>query len=375
MRALRLAVLPFAAAALAAACSDASTAPRFDPSLVRVDSVDASAGWVYLSLANPASPLALTDAQAATSTAWDVAFRGYDAKINGGETGPGAVAALCVCANFAAAQPLAAAAQAQFYQTLTAESEATDYVAVTPQTVPAASAFVADTLPAIREWWVTANGARVLRTGPAGVYVVDRPGAAGGFAKVQFTSLQNSGGATPGTVAFRYQTTGPARTAWDAERTGTVTVPATGRVAFSFTTNAVVAETAPYDLLFEGWRVRTNSGRLASVPAADRSWGAYDATRDLGATSVASFEAAGVRAVSPTSFGYIPDGAGEFNRRPTWFYDFVNRFAIPTYDVYLVRRGPAVWKLQVIRHPRESSFGNGQWISRFVLFRTSQIAG
>jgi hypothetical protein len=371
MRTLRP-LLPAAAAAtlLAAACSDDPVGPGIDPTLVRVDSVDAAAsGWTYVSLANPGAALALTDAQARTSAQWDVAFRGYDLKVNGGETGPGGVTAYCVCANSNAMRDQTPAAQAAFFRALTAEGELPKFTRVTPDSLPAAASFRADTVASIKDWWTAgANGARAVRT--AGVYVIHRPNNLG-YAKLQFVSAQNTSGDTPGTVTFRYALLPRDRSAFGATQTGTVTVPATGAVAFSFTTNAAVDTTQPYDLIFRGWRAGTNSGERAN--ATTPAWGAYDATRDLGPQNTTSFEGTGTRAVAPTRFGYVPEGAGTFNLTPSWFYDFTTNTPYPNYDVFLVRRGPAVWKLQVIRHPRESTFGSGQWLSRNVLFRTSQL--
>lgn len=372
MRASRLLVLPLAAAAVAlAACSDDPTSPRIDPTLVRVDSLDAATAWTYVTLGAPGVALPLTDTQAATSTAWDLAFKGYEVKINSGETGPGAVTALCLCGNTRAVAAQAPAAQVAFFRALTAESEAADYVAVTPDSVRDASAFLADTISSIRGWWSQdANGRRTLRT-PAGVYIVHRPNGTG-YAKVQFTAIQNQTGDTPGQVSFQFATLPPSRAAYSATQTATVTVPAGGgRVYYSFA-NGVVTANDQYDLLFTGWKVRTNSGALANATTL-RSWGAYDATRDLGPNNTTSFDATGTRAAATTPFGYVPDGAGVFNVSPVWFYDFTSNTPYPNYDVYLLRKGSAVWKLQVIRQPREATFGSGTWISRYVLFRTTQL--
>ena len=67
----------------------------------------------------------------------DVAVRGYDLKINGGETGPGGVTEHCVCENTNAMRTQAPAAQVAFFRALTAESELTDYTNVTPSSIPA----------------------------------------------------------------------------------------------------------------------------------------------------------------------------------------------------------------------------------------------
>ena len=369
MRALRL-VLPVALLAAAACSSDDPVSPRIDPTLVRIDSLDASAGWRYVALSNPGAALALTDAQALTSTQWDIAFRGYDAKINGGETGPGGVTAHCVCANTQSMAGQAPAAQVAFFRALTAESELADYTGVTPAGIPEAATFRSDTVPSIRGWWTQSGTTRAVNA--SGVYIVNRPDSLG-YAKVQFQTIQNATGATPGVVTFRYATLPISRAAYAPTQTVSVNVPATGAIAFSFATNGVVDPTQPYDLLFSGWRVSTNSGVRSTARVA--SWGAYNATTDLGPNNTASFDATGTRAAATTRFGYLPEGSGVFNLNPSWFYDFTTNQPYPNYDVYLIRRGTAVWKLQVIRHPREATFGSGTWLSRFVLFRTSQLQG
>jgi hypothetical protein len=146
-----------------------------------------------------------------------VAVRGYDLKINGGETGPGGVTAYCVCENTTAMRNQAPAAQVAFFRALTPEGELADYTNVTPTSVPAAAEFRADTLPSIRGWWTAAaNGSRAVNA--TSVYVVNRPNGQG-YAKLQFQTIQNATGASPGLVTFRYATLPVSRAAYAATQT------------------------------------------------------------------------------------------------------------------------------------------------------------
>jgi hypothetical protein len=119
---------------LAAACGrDEITAPA--PAVEGTVTVDASAGWAYLSLADET---VVTPADPAASTEWDVAFNATRVQLNGGENGPGGVTGHCVCQN-SATSPTTDQILA-----LTAQSELADFTAVTEASVPAASSFSAD---------------------------------------------------------------------------------------------------------------------------------------------------------------------------------------------------------------------------------------
>ena len=66
---------------------------RATPEVVRTETIDAtdSDAWVYYDLQNGAI-VNLSDEAAATSNAWQIAFRRYDIKLNGGSSGGGTVA-------------------------------------------------------------------------------------------------------------------------------------------------------------------------------------------------------------------------------------------------------------------------------------------
>jgi len=61
--------------------------------------VDASADWAYFSLSSGA---AAPQTAAATSTAWDIAFKATSVMLNGGANGPAGMTGFCICQNGAA---------------------------------------------------------------------------------------------------------------------------------------------------------------------------------------------------------------------------------------------------------------------------------
>lgn len=81
-----------------------------DPSMATTRAIDARAGgfgapadhpdnkYVYLDL-DTDTILALTDAEAQSNTAWDLAFKRYDVRTNSGDAGPGATKAAVAVAN------------------------------------------------------------------------------------------------------------------------------------------------------------------------------------------------------------------------------------------------------------------------------------
>lgn len=352
--------------ALAAACGDddfvapdggATAAARVDTVDTRLPGSASATRWMYVSLATPSTPLALTDEQARASAAWDVAFSGFSTKVNGGSAGPGGITVHCLCQNSSLANATT------LIPGLTAAGELADFDAVTAARIPADSAFRADTLPAIGDWFQAAAGG--ARTVQPFTYIVHRPSGAG-FAKVQVTAVQNASGATPGRVTFQYATMPTSRGVFSATQTATVDVPASGRVAFSFGTNAPTTG-GDWDLAFQGWRISTNSG--SSTPAGTTAgWGAYNATTTL---SAPAFDAVTQSFVSPTINAFRADGHGLFGVRPTWLYA-PGRVAVPTYDVYLLKRGTQVHKLQVIGYSRQTA-SDPQPVPGYVIFRSARL--
>jgi hypothetical protein len=357
--------------ALAACSDDDGGATGVGPSLTRSDTVDTRVSgatganpttrWRYVNLENPAQPLQLTDEQARASTAWDVAFNGFSTQVNGGLGRAGGISVFCVCQN---SGTLTGTALVNAVRSLSSASEAGDFEGVSAAQVPAETQFRADTLLGIQDWYSTgAGGARAVQPY---AYVLQRPNGLG-YAKFQVTAVQNASGAAPGAVTFRYATIPPNRSGFGAIVTQTVQVPATGVVRFSFTSNAATTA-ADWDVAFEGWRIYTNSG--ASAQAATAGAGAYNGTTQLQGNP--TFEALAPNQVSPTANAYRADGTGVFSTRPTWAYEQSSNTALPTYDVYLLKKGNTVYKLQVTGYRRQTAADPAP-VSGFVSFRSARL--
>lgn len=128
MRRYRLALAAPLALALAACDSGGPAGPDAPEETIATLTADASAGWAFVDLGEPARAVAVADP--GTSAAWDIAFNATGVMLNGGGDGPGGVVGYCVCQNQAATDEQVLA--------MTAEGELADFTAVRAGQVPAA---------------------------------------------------------------------------------------------------------------------------------------------------------------------------------------------------------------------------------------------
>ena len=285
--------------------------------------VDATA-WAYLSLAEgrvvtPADPL--------TSGAWDMAFSATSVMLNGGQAGPGDVVGFCVCQN-AATTPGTPELLA-----MTAESELPDFAAVSASAIPsAATAWTTEALgPAITEWHTgtgTAATAAAARTWQ--LRLRDETT----LAVLRVAAIQSPTAASPGRVTLEYALQQTAASALGTPRTLVVDVPASGSARVDLIGGATTTSPTGWDLRFDGWTIRLNGG--ASGPG-----------RAAAALAATPFEAT-TTAVTATQAYKTDVYAGVFSQRPWYRYNLLGDHRVtPTFDVYLVKRGSAVYKVQL----------------------------
>lgn len=191
MRSGRLAVL--AASLMAAAtlgCSgDDITAPK--ETVEGTLTVDASTAWAYVSLSEQG---AVTVADPATSSTWQIGFNATSVALNGGTAGPGTVKGFCLCQN--------AGATDQAILAMTPESEKADFDGVTATTV-SASTFEASASPDVfaTAKWYKYNLVGDHRISPTfEVYLIKVNDA---LYKVQLINYYGSAGETR-RITFRY---------------------------------------------------------------------------------------------------------------------------------------------------------------------------
>lgn len=118
----------FTSSLTAAACSGGEITTPTDPPVAGTLTVDASTGWVHVSLAAEGT-VAVEEPTA--SDAWDIGFSATSVQLNGGTAGPGGVVGYCICQN-------AGASDAEILA-MTPTSELGDFEAVTAATVDAAT--------------------------------------------------------------------------------------------------------------------------------------------------------------------------------------------------------------------------------------------
>lgn len=325
----RLARRAAAAAALAAtavltACAtDDVTAPP--PAARGTLAVDASTRWVYVSLREGRE---VTPTGAATeSSAWDVAFFATNVTLNGGAAGPGGVTGWCLCQN-SATSPTAAQ-----WLAMTPASEQGDFDAVT--SVPASAAFTADVLTPAITGWASGAGAAAAAT-PDSAYLV-RLADSSGVAKLRVTRLDAPTAAHAGRVTVEWAVARNGEAGFPATRTATLDL-ATGARRLDLDTGAPTTSATDWEVAFDGWTVRVNGGPSGPGKAA--------AAR-LAAGTFATATPASIAANAYRSDVY----AGVFGTARWYRYNLGgdNRIT-PTHDVYLIRRGGTVWKLQLVNY-------------------------
>jgi hypothetical protein len=305
------------ASAIACSSDEINQPPQTPEGVI---SVDASTGWAYASLEDES---AVTIADPATSAQWDIGVNATRVMLNGGEAGPGEVIGHCVCQNAGASDADVTA--------MTADGELADFEAVTSSDIPAATSFEQERLQTAIAGWYGGEGAGA--TAESGITWLVRLQDGTSFAKLRVLSLLGPTAEHAGQVELEYALQTTAESAFLPAQTVTLDASAPSRVDLN--TGSTSPSDADWDLSVEGFTIRLNSGVTGSGQA--------------GATPSADpFEAITTAAVD--SRAYQVDGfAGVFGSHPWYKYNLTGENVIhPTFDVYLVKRGDAVYKIQLI---------------------------
>jgi hypothetical protein len=314
---------------LLAACSN-NTGPGTGPGADQF-TVDASAAFAYLALGAKADTVTVADP--ATSTAWDMGFFATSVTLNGGAAGPGGVSGYCVCrhANATTGDLQAFAADA------THQRAAFDSITVAD--IPASTAFQQDALdPSINEWYtgpygsgsVTPNRAWIVRIGV---------GASAVLGKFEVLSVANATDSTPGTLAFRFAVEPAAGDPFGADVTDSVDL-SSGTPAYYKLTTAGAGSAADWEVKFDHWNIRLDGG--VSGPG---SVGSVVDTQ----TPYDSITFAYASPIPPQAFRF-DEFSGVFGTSPWYRYNITgtDNQIWPTFDVYLIARGPSVYKVQLL---------------------------
>lgn len=331
-----------ACAALAACSTDDTVAPRTPAA--GTFTVDARSGFVYVSLAD--STTVSPTPSASESVAWDLGLFATNATLNGGQAGPGGVTGYCVCQN-TATNPTNAQ-----WLAMTPASEAADFD--TLSRVPAGAQFTSDVLtPAFTGWYQGTGAGATAR--PDTVYFI-RFSDSSGVAKVRVTQLASATATSAGRVTLEYATAANGATSFGPTQTATLDL-ATGAKSFDFQTGQATTSAADWDLRLDGFTARVNGG----VSGPGKGGAAKISGMTYGAATPASTSANAFR---------IDAYAGVFGTSRFYKYNIGgdNRIT-PTFDVYLLKRGSTVYKLQI------TNYYNATGTARFITFRYAELEG
>jgi hypothetical protein len=330
---------------MAAACSDSDPAGP-DADEVQTLSVDASNKWAFVGFdGDAASTRAVADPS--SSAAWDIGFFATSVMLNGGAAGPAGMVGYCLCANVSATDAEVMA--------MTAESELADFEAVSAAAIPSSEDdWTSDALaPAIDGWYSYNPSTHVVSAARENVWKV-RTGSGDAYAKFHVTGLANGTQQHAGEVTFEYALQPSSGAAFEATRTETVDL-ASGPIHFDLETGSVVAATGEWDLLFDGYDIRVNGGVSGTGSAgASLSGASFNAITDASDLMASHYRG--------DAFG------GVFDAHPWYRYNLDGGHQIwPTYDVFLIRRGDAVYKVQL------TSYYGATGDSRQITFRYARL--
>lgn len=327
---------PALALSLAACGDDTVTGtPIDDP--IREVTVNANSP-AYVSLTD--GPLAVTVADPAASAAWDLALNATAITTNAGA----GISVHCLCANSSATTEQVAA--------MTAANQLGAFAAVGSAQVPHDSLFAADVFaPAVSGWYTGSGTAAIADTGR--LILLRRGTATVTFVKARVTAITGAAAGGPASVTIEYAVQLTAGGTFDTVRTTTLTAGS----RFEFTTRTA-GTASDWDLQLDGWNLEVNSGASGA-----------GSTLGIGfASPFASFTAATAAMVQPSTFrrdGY----SSVFGSRAWYRYNITgsDNQIWPTFNVYLVKRGTAVHKVQV------TGYYNLAGESRHITVRAARI--
>ena len=319
-----------------AACENDTGAPPPQAGELAIDASSNSA-FTYFSFADNG---VVTIADPSTSSGWDLAFRRYSIRLNGGVAGPKGVTAYNLQNNVDATD--------QEILAFTAASQLPAFDAVAAADIPSAG-FGSEVLAPDQTSWFrpTATG---LLANPGAVWKLRRASGAGAgaYAVIRVENIVNADPPSQGdgmrgiTIGYRVQTTpGTLGTAQSV----VVDLGTATDAGINLATGAIVAPTAgdcSWDLkVTRAYTLEINADCLAGTFPFDASESFDGVTRADNAPEYAAF-------LSLVS-GPIPNSID--SKSGVFLYNLAgdNRLS-PTFNTFLIKVGTSVYKLQVVTY-------------------------
>jgi hypothetical protein len=337
MRCIRYHSLLIAAAVLLGACADDAVSPTEPGSQYPTVELNTTSAPAYLTLGATATITPVVDP--AASAAWDLGFTSTEVSVNGGASGPAGVKAYCLCAN--AGLTLAEV------EALDGSDGAGAFDAVTAASIPDAASFELDAATqAISDWYSYNPQTHAIAT-TGNVWGIRLASTAGDYAKFHVTAIPTPGQSNAGPVTLEWATQTGAAGTMGANHTLVADLSSGAKVYVNLSTGTTSASPSEvWDVALQGYTISVNggasgSGNVAAVALVPSSfYASYDeiATIPVGAAGI-------------PSTAFTTDGAGgAFFTNAPYRYDATTHQVWPTLDVYLVKRGTAVYKVQVISY-------------------------
>lgn len=315
-------------------CESDGTGPATPLNVVGTAELNASSTtqFVYFNLGTGS---VVTVTSPTTSSDWDLALRRYEVRLNGGAVGPKGVSGFNL-ANNAAASP-------QQMLAFTPENQKAAFEAVGTAQVPAAGSFVTETLTANPLGWLSFGAQGPVANSQAAWKL--RRVTGGGFALVRVTGLTMAGAsqqtATLSTVTmeYRYQAAGGTL---GAKQTATLSLTG-GTPAIDLSTGTASAGAGC------GWDLKANADfSLTANTACNVGTAPLDASESFDGATRAD-DALGYGGFLAGLSGAVPFTSALNNPGGPFLYNLAgdNRLS-PTYNIYLVKVGAAIYKIQLI---------------------------
>lgn len=343
----RVDILLLGAVIALAACDDDSSTGPTPPSEPSEVTVDASQAPAYVRLGDPTTTVSVTDPR--TSSAWDLSFFATGVTVNGGAAGPGGLEAYCICGNENATDAEV--------QAMTPQNQLSAFESVDATDIPSETAFEADVLsPAISGWYTGTPGPGVTVT-PNRSWILREGTTTAILGKFRVTSISGASATHAGSVTFDYAIQPAAGAPFGGTQTHTVDVSG-GPVYFDLASGAE-SDATNWDLQFTGYDIRLNggvsgAGTMRAVLDEGTPW-------DQITAQYASF--APPEAFRADAFG------GVFASSPWYRYNITgtDNQIWPTFNVYLVKRGSEVFKVQLIGYYSEAG------VPRQITIRSARL--
>lgn len=326
-----------------AACEEETTAPLPQSGELEINA-SSNTDFVYFSFADDG---VVTVTNPSNSSAWDLAFRRYTIRLNGGVAGTKGVTGFNLANN--------AGASGAEVLAFTAENQLPAFDAIDASDIPA-TGFTSEVLaPDFTSWFrPTTTG---LLANPAAVWKLRRAtgAGAGAYAVIRVQDIVNDANPSPTdgmrgiTFGYRLQTT-PGTLG--AAQTVAVDLTSLTEAGVNLATGAVVTPT-PGDCSWDvkvtrAYTFEINAACLAGTFPFDVSETFDAVTRADDATEYAAF----LSLVSGPIPNSIESPSGVF------LYNLAgdNRLS-PTFNIFLVKVGSSVYKLQVVSYYSSTGVG------------------